>query len=137
MSEFERNMNDVLEIPHQELMPVEEPDPTLPVVITGDAKDDFDYSRTNYYNLIDKGSEALDGILRVAAESQNPRAYEVASNMIKNLGDVTDKLMLLQKQKKDLEGGKSAQAPTSVKVDKAVFVGSTAELLKKVKYEND
>jgi len=95
---------------------------------------DADYSRSNYYNLIEKGNEALDGILEVAKESQHPRAYEVAANMIKNLSDVTEKLMILQKQQLDLKPKEAA--PTNINVDKAVFVGSTADLLKKLKNES-
>ncbi len=95
---------------------------------------DADYSRSNYYNLIEKGNEALDGILEVAKESQHPRAYEVAANMIKNLSDVTEKLMILQKQQLDLKPKEAA--PTNIVVDKAVFVGSTADLLKKLKNES-
>jgi hypothetical protein len=97
---------------------------------------DADYSRANYYNLIEKGNEALDGILEVAKESQHPRAYEVAANMIKNLSDVTEKLMILQKQQKELSG---PEQPTqqNISVDKAVFVGSTAELLRQLKNESN
>lgn len=98
---------------------------------------DADYSRANYYNLIEKGNEALDGILEVAKESQHPRAYEVAANMIKNLSDVTEKLMILQKQQKELRGPEEQAAPTNISVDKAVFVGSTAELLKQLKNESN
>ncbi len=98
---------------------------------------DADYSRANYYNLIEKGNEALDGILEVARESQHPRAYEVAANMIKNLSDVTEKLMILQKQQKDLipKEQQVAQAQ-NINVEKAVFVGSTTELLKQLKNES-
>jgi transcriptional accessory protein Tex/SPT6 len=96
---------------------------------------DANYSRANYYNLIEKGNEALDGILEVAKESQHPRAYEVAANMIKNLSDVTEKLMILQKQQRELQPKDAA--PTNINVDKAVFVGSTADLLKKLKNESN
>ena len=95
---------------------------------------DAEYSRSNYYNLIEKGNEALDGILEVAKESQHPRAYEVAANMIKNLSDVTEKLMILQKQQQELQPKETS--PTNINVDKAVFIGSTADLLKKLKNES-
>jgi hypothetical protein len=132
-NDFDKNMSSILDIPHTstEIVPVKESLPVIP----RNAEDDFSYSRATYYNLIEKGNEALDGILRVASESQHPRAYEVASNMLKNLGDVTDKLMILQRQKKDLDG--SQDKPTQVTVDKAVFVGSTADLLKKVRRGDD
>jgi transcriptional accessory protein Tex/SPT6 len=95
---------------------------------------DADYSRSNYYNLIERGNEALDGILEVARESQHPRAYEVAANMIKNLSDVTEKLMILQRQQQELQP--KEQAPTNIAIDKAVFIGSTADLLKQIKNES-
>jgi transcriptional accessory protein Tex/SPT6 len=76
----------------------------------------------------------LDGILEVARESQHPRAYEVAANMIKNLSDVTEKLMILQRQQQELQP--KEQAPTNIAIDKAVFIGSTADLLKQIKNES-
>ena len=98
---------------------------------------DADYSRANYYNLIEKGNEALEGILEVAKESQHPRAYEVAANMIKNLSDVTDKLMILQKQQQELKQKEEQATQQNIAIDKAVFVGSTAELLKQLKNESN
>ena len=131
MSEVEKNLNQILEIedsPHELQSSSDKP----LTVIPKDAEQDFDYSRSNYYELIEKGNLALDGILEVAKESQHPRAYEVAANMMKNLSDMTDKLMVLQKQRKELEGNKAPQQ--QVNVDKAVvFTGSTADLLKKLK----
>ncbi|NCA29077.1 MAG: terminase [Proteobacteria bacterium] len=98
---------------------------------------DANYSRANYYNLIEKGNEALDGILEVAKESQHPRAYEVAANMIKNLSDVTEKLMILQKQQLDLKP-KEAENQKTLNIDKAViFTGSTTDLLKQIRAENE
>lgn len=95
---------------------------------------DFQYVRSNLYGLIDKGTEAISNALSVAAESQHPRAYEVAGNLIKNIADLTDKLVALQKTKQDLSPEESS--PKSVNIDKAVFVGSTAELLKMIKNES-
>lgn len=93
---------------------------------------DYAYSRITHRDLIDKGLPALDDLLKVAKESQHPRAYEVAANMMKNLSDMTDKLMALQEKRKALKAGKE-ETPASVRVDKAVFVGSTAELLKQIR----
>jgi hypothetical protein len=73
----------------------------------------------------------------VAKESQHPRAYEVAANMIKNLSDVTEKLMILQKQQQELRPKDELTGPTNINVDKAVFVGSTAELLRQLKNESN
>ena len=100
-------------------------------------KFDAQYSRSNYYNLIEKGNEAIDGILNVAKESQHPRAYEVAATLIKNMSDVTEKLMILQKQQQDLQPKEQQQQATNINVEQAVFVGSTADLLKKVKNETN
>ncbi len=133
MSEVDKNLSDIL---NTDYLPVKQQE-EKPITVhqTDSVQPDVDYSRSNYYNLIEKGNEALEGILEVAKESQHPRAYEVAANMIKNLSDVTEKLMILQKQQQDLKP-KEASAPTNINVDKAVFVGSTAELLKKLKNES-
>lgn len=133
MSDIDNNLAAVLETDNQVVAKAESTKVT--VIPENDINKDFDYARMTHYELIEKGNEALDGILEVAKESQHPRAYEVAGNMIKNLSDMTDKLLLLQKQRKELDGT-SAPAPQQVHVDKAVFVGSTAELLKQVKHAN-
>ena len=87
------------------------------------------------YSLIEKGQEAINGVLELAQESEMPRAYEVAGQLIKNVADATDKLMDLQKKLKDVKE-ESAKGPTSVR--NALFVGSTAELSKLLKQnEND
>lgn len=132
MSEVDNKLSDIL---NTDYIPVVKED-DKPITVHQDNTDnpDANYSRANYYNLIEKGNEALDGILEVAKESQHPRAYEVAANMIKNLSDVTEKLMILQKQQQELKP--KEQAPTNITVDKAVFVGSTADLLKKLKNES-
>jgi len=133
MSETDKNLAEIL---NTDYVPVVSDKSDKPITIHSDTGEnpDANYSRANYYNLIEKGNEALDGILEVAKESQHPRAYEVAANMIKNLSDVTEKLMILQKQQLDLKPKEAA--PTNINVDKAVFVGSTAELLKKLKNES-
>jgi hypothetical protein len=103
-----------------------------------DVKKDYEYTRGNLYSLIEKGQEAIDGILELAQESEMPRAYEVAGQLIKNVADATDKLMDLQKKLKDLEETKITKGPTNV--TNALFVGSTAELaklLKKQKADED
>jgi len=131
MSETDKSLSELL---NTDYIPAIKED--KPITIHQDASEnsDADYSRSNYYNLIERGNEALEGILEVAKESQHPRAYEVAANMIKNLSDVTEKLMILQKQQQELKP--KEQVPTNINVDKAVFVGSTAELLKKLKNES-
>jgi len=134
MSEVDKNLSEILNTDYIPVVKEESKSVTIHEPDRSDNNPDALYSRANYYNLIEKGNEALDGILEVAKESQHPRAYEVAANMIKNLSDVTEKLMILQKQQLDLKP--KEVAPTNINVDKAVFVGSTADLLKKLKNES-
>lgn len=97
-----------------------------------DITQDYDYSRGQLYNLISKGQEAIDGILEVAKSSDHPRAYEVALQGIKNVADMTDKLLELQKKMKDITE-EPRKGPTNV--TNALFVGSTAELQKLIKQQ--
>ena len=99
-----------------------------------DIERDYDYTRGNLYSIIEKGQEAIDGILELAQESEQPRAYEVAGQLIKSVSDATDKLMDLQKKLKDVNE-EDRKSPTSV-TNNALFVGSTAELAKMIKQEN-
>jgi len=99
-----------------------------------DIKKDYEYTRGNLYSLIEKGQEAISGILELAQESEMPRAYEVAGQLIKNVADATDKLMDLQKKLKEVEEGKTPKGPTNV--TNALFVGSTAELAKLLKKQS-
>ena len=96
-----------------------------------DVKKDYEYTRGNLYSIIEKGQEALNGILELAQESEMPRAYEVAGQLIKNVADATDKLMDLQKKLKDVEEEKQTKGPSTV--NNALFVGSTADLAKMLK----
>jgi hypothetical protein len=98
-----------------------------------DVKKDYDYTRGNLYSLIEKGQEAINGILELAQESEMPRAYEVAGQLIKNVADATDKLMDLQRKLKDIEEDRGVKGPTNV--TNALFVGSTAELAKLLKQQ--
>lgn len=95
-----------------------------------DLENDYEYTRGQLYNLIEKGQEAINGILDVAQNSDHPRAYEVAGNLIKNVADISDKLVDLQKKMKDISEEKS-KGPTNV--TNAMFVGSTSELQKMLK----
>ena len=91
---------------------------------------DYEYSRANLYSIIEKGQEAINGIMEVAGESASPRAYEVAGQLIKSVADTTDKLMDLQKKVKDV----NEDAPKTNNVtNNALFVGSTSELSKMLK----
>mgnify|MGYP001343655095 FL=1 len=99
-----------------------------------DISKDYEYTRGNLYSIIEKGQEAIDGILELAQESEQPRAYEVAGQLIKSVSDATDKLMDLQKKLKDVNEEDIRKSPTNV--TNALFVGSTAELAKMIKQEN-
>ena len=96
-----------------------------------DITKDYEYTRGNLYSIIEKGQEAINGILELAQESEMPRAYEVAGQLIKSVSDATDKLMDLQKKLKDVEEEKVQKGPNTV--NNALFVGSTAELGKLLK----
>ena len=96
-----------------------------------DVEKDYDYTRGNLYSIIEKGQEAINGILELAQDSEMPRAYEVAGQLIKSVSDATDKLMDLQKKVKDVNEEKESKVPTTV--NNALFVGSTAELQKILK----
>ena len=99
-----------------------------------DIDNDHNYSREAYYDLINKGQEAIEGILSVAKEGEHPRAYEVAGQLIKSVGDTVDKLQDLNKKLKDL---KELPKTADTKIQNALFVGSTAELQKMLKKDED
>ena len=92
---------------------------------------DYDYTRGNLYSLIEKGQEAINGIMEVAGETASPRAYEVAGQLIKSVADTTDKLADLHKKVKDIEADNPKTQNTVT--NNALFVGSTSELSKMLK----
>ena len=96
-----------------------------------DIEKDYEYTRGNLYSIIEKGQEAINGILELAQDSEMPRAYEVAGQLIKSVSDATDKLMDLQKKVKDVNEDTPQKGPNTV--NNALFVGSTAELAKLLK----
>ena len=98
-----------------------------------DIEKDYEYTRGNLYSIIEKGQEAINGILELAQESEMPRAYEVAGQLIKSVSDATDKLMDLQKKLKDVE---EENTKTTNVTNNALFVGSTADLAKLIKQQN-
>ena len=105
----------------------------LPNVVLkkNDVEKDYKYTRGQLYSLIEKGQEAINGIMEVAGESASPRAYEVAGQLIKSVADSTDKLMDLQKKTKDIDED-STKTQNNV-TNNALFVGSTSELSKLLK----
>ena len=113
-----------------------EPEQVKPVqreadAIKTDTRKDYEYKRGNLYSLIEKGQEAVNGILELAQETEQARAYEVAGQLIKSVADATDKLLDLQKKLKDVEEESQSKGPTNV--TNALFVGSTADLAKLLK----
>jgi hypothetical protein len=96
-----------------------------------DIQKDYEYTRANLYSLIEKGQEAINGIMELAGEGGSPRAYEVAGQLIKSVADTTDKLIDLQKKLKDVE--EDSPKTTNNVTNNALFVGSTAELSKLLK----
>ena len=121
---------DVVEDEKVGITPEQKPDRFTKDEITRD----YEYTRGNLYSIIEKGQEAIDGILELAQESEMPRAYEVAGQLIKSVSDATDKLMDLQKKLKDVEEEKVQKGPSTV--NNALFVGSTADLQKLLKGQN-
>lgn len=99
-----------------------------------DVEKDYEYVRGNLYSLLEKNQEALNGILELAQESEMPRAYEVAGQLIKTTGEIADKILLVHKIIKDVEEDKP-KGPTTV--NNALFVGSTAELAKLLKQQSE
>jgi hypothetical protein len=98
---------------------------------SNDIKKDYEYTRANLYSLIQKGQEAINGIMELAGEGGSPRAYEVAGQLIKSVGDVTDKLIDLQKKIKEVE--EDSVKTTNNTTNNAIFVGSTSDLSKLLK----
>ena len=137
MGKLEEKVNDILGI-KEESTPVGEmilqenkvPVPRKEDPKKDDIENDYKYSRENYYNLIERGQDAIQGILDVAKEGQHPRAYEVALAGIKNVADTVDKLQDLNKKLKDL---KELPKTANANIKNALFVGSTTELQKMLK----
>ena len=138
MSKLEDNVNEILGIEKKEnsvqVSDFEQPAPVPRKIdeTKTDVDNDYEHSRDNYYNLIDKGNQAIEGILDIAKEGQHPRAYEVAGQLIGQVAQVTDKLQDLQKKLKDL---KELPKTANTNIKNALFVGSTHELQKMLRKE--
>jgi hypothetical protein len=134
MTKFEKNMEQIFDV-----TPIETTEKKMvPSVIEkehseldDDLQSDYETVRNNYEEIIEKGKDAIDDILEIARESEHPRAFEVAATMIKNVTEANEKLILLQKQMRDMKKGQKETSKTTI--DKAIFVGSTAELSKLLK----
>ena len=140
MSKFEDNMEEIFDI---EVTPIEKKSEMIKQISTElsiDATKDYEYTRANLYNLIDKAQEAISDVLDLARESNHPRAYEVAGNFIKQTADMTDKLIDLQKKIKDLDKVDKKTAAINGNVTNNMFFGTTADLqlmLKRGKVEEE
>lgn len=137
MKQLNDNLSEIFDV-----MPLEipsEPPKTENLPTTIDQNDesvetDFSAARNNLKNLITKGESAIDGILQVANQSEHPRAYEVAATFLKTLADLNKDLLDIQKKKKELTAETSTKSSGGqTNIDKAVFIGSTTDLIKMIK----
>jgi hypothetical protein len=124
-------LNDVLDIAGDLIEIKKEKAPAVEVVTT-DLTSDYDFSRDQYQNLIEKGNDALEELLAIAKEGEQPRAFEVATQLINSLTATTKELLVLQKTKKEIEG-----SDKPVKNENNLFVGSTKELQELLKMKNN
>lgn len=129
MTKFEDNMEEIFDIDvSEETKPTE----IVKEEENVDATKDYEYTRGELYRLIEQGQEAVQGALEVAQESGHPRAFEVAVNAMKQVADMSDKLIDLQQKMKNLNKDEEKKGPSSV-TNNAIFLGSTAELQKMLK----
>lgn len=134
MKKLNQNLSEIFDVeplPEPEVLPaVKKTNEIVPV--SDEVESDAATARTNIKSLLDKGESAIDNLLLVAQQSEHPRAYEVAANFIKTLADLNKDLLDIQKKKQDLQP-KDATPKGGINVQQAVFVGSTAELIKQIK----
>jgi len=134
MKELNKNLSEIFDVNPLEVQQSQSVIPA-PEELSDDAQEDFAFARSNIRNLIKQGTGAVDNILEVARESEHPRAYEVVSTLIKTMAEMNKDLLDIQKKKKELVGGSTTknQDNQTINVDKAVFVGSTTDLIKQMK----
>ena len=131
-NKLDKTFNITPEVMEEETSVVEREKPDR--LTKDDIDKDYEYTRGNLYSIIEKGQEAINGILEIAQESEMPRAYEVAGQLIKSVSDATDKLLDLQKKVKEVNEEERSKGPNNV--TNALFVGSTADLAKLIKQQN-
>lgn len=141
MSEFDKNIEKIFDVTPVEtkteanLVPAEQKKTDIVTTeetnLKEDLKDAYEQSKENLQDLIDQGKEAMEEILQIAKAGQHPRAFEVYGTLLKNMVDANKELLNIQKQMRDMDGKKRDSGDT--KIDKAIFVGSTAELNKLLK----
>ena len=130
MKKVEDKLNEILDIAEKDVVPVESK-PVIPrPKEQEDITNDYKYSRENLYNLVERGQDAIDGILTLAKETEHPRTYEVAGQLIKTVGDTAEKLLDIQKKIKELEKEEEQKIGTQ---HNHLYVGSTSDLQKFLK----
>ena len=137
MSNFEKNMAEIFDVPAKIIEKPSLPVATENVISKGlelDLDADYRESRQTYKELIEKGNQAIDHLLAIASETEHPRAFEVVATLIKNTSEANEKLLNMQKMMREMKGMKNSES--KVTVDKAIFVGSTSELSKLIKGKN-
>ena len=127
-------INETLGVVEEIKKPIVKKEQKVVPIDDDDIDKDYEYQRQNFYNLVERGTAAVEGILELAKESEHPRTYEVAGNLIKQVSEVTEKLGDLQEKMRKLKEVPDT-APKSV--TNALFVGSTAELQKMIKGKDD
>ena len=125
------SIDKALNISESDIVPTKKVSPPKEVSKINEIEKDYEYTRANLYSIIEKGQEAINGIMEVAGESASPRAYEVAGQLIKSVADTTDKLLDLQKKVKEVE--EDTNKTTNNVTNNALFVGSTSDLSKMLK----
>lgn len=136
MDTFDKNMQQIFDVaaPAEKTYNVEVVPPSTdstPTALQDDLEQDYKLVRSNYEDIVEMGKKAIEDILNIASNSQHPRAYEVAGTLIKNVTEANEKLIILQKQMREMDKQNKNTPKTSI--DKAIFIGSTAELTKMLK----
>jgi Terminase DNA packaging enzyme len=135
MNTFEKNMEqifDVAPIEDKPLVPIVEDKPSVSDDLEEDLSDAYEQTKSNLQELIDQGKEAMNEILQIAKDGQHPRAFEVYGTLLKNVVDANKELLAVQKQMRTMDEKKSSTSGDT-KIDKAIFVGTTADLNKLLK----
>lgn len=140
MSKFENNMAEIFDV-----IPTEKTPAPVPVIIQNkesntmesDLDDDYNAARKNLKELVSKGNVAIEQLMAIATDTEHPRAFEVVATLIKNTAEANEKLLMIQRETRNMKGLNNKSASSSVNVDKAIFVGSTSELSKLIKGKRD
>jgi hypothetical protein len=136
MNTFDKNMEKLFDVTpvepkEQPLVPVQPKSPVDSLDLKQDLVDSYEQTKSNLQDLIDSGKDAMEELRQIASAGQHPRAFEVYATLLKNMVDANKELLNVQKQMRDMDGKKKDE--TGTKIDKAIFVGSTAELNKLIK----